>query len=425
MRLERNGTAVFELKGRSLWAAKRLEEEIRKELETTTPQSTGLLSEIHDSWNKFYEGLIRRLSGEAPWMLRLTGLTSPAVQVSHEKDSLPRAYREFPDIFSSPGEPPRYFMYVPVDYNGNHFTPPDGVQLTREQAEKVDDLLFAGGWLGNAPLVNRPKAGVETPADYDPLQNSFLRRAQKDRHTQRTFIAGGESLAAVEDYEKRTAAWRAAAEKAREAIQVIAEAEFPQLLEALPEGEGLRASVGYSYGGNLNGKTQMMLSVRQEGNVDFMAGGKPVALQDNDAYTLTKRYGGEYTVEPRRDTEAGKQLAAIMDAIPKTPSLGDYPQLRGDFTFYPNPIEAAFSMNGTTPHVRKFGSSTVLVYNTDVTETGNFTPPGATPLPLKAYKWLEADERDRNQGITPPPMPQELRTLWGTPPKPRAGAPKP
>ena len=242
MKVENNGTTVFELKGESLAAAMRLEWEIRKELQSVTPQSTGYMNEIQASWEKFYDGLVNRLAIEAPGLLQQTGLTSPAVQVGHAKDSLPRAYREFPAIFQGDGEPPRYFMYAPVDYKGNHFTPEGGVQLTREQTEKADDMLFAGGWLGNAPLVSLKKTGVATPADYDPLRNSFLRKAQKDRHTQRIFIAGGESLAAVQDFDRRMAEYQSAAARVQAAIETIVKTEFPALLEKLPEGEALRAS---------------------------------------------------------------------------------------------------------------------------------------------------------------------------------------
>ncbi len=427
MKVENNATTVFELKGESLAAALRLEQEIRKELQSVTPQSTGYMNEIQASWEKFYADLVARLAIEAPELLQHTGLGSPVVQVSHEKDSLPRAYREFPVIYQGDGDPPRYFMYVPTDYKGNHFTPADGVQLTREQTEKVDDMLFAGGWLGNAPLVSLKKTGVATPADYDPLRNAFLRKAQKDRHSQRIFIAGGESLAAVRDFERRTGEYQSSVARVQQAIETIAKTEFPALLENLPPGEALRASVRYSDGGYLNGKTQMLLSVRQEGKADIWQAGKTVPLASNDAYTLTPRHRGEYIVEPRRDTYAGKALAAIMDAVPKTPSFSDYPQIHADFTFYPNRFEAAFGISGTVPFTRKFGNNTILVYNTEDTETGDFTPPGATPLPLKAYKWLEADERDRNMGVAPPPMPNEIRTLpWPTPPlKPAGGTPKP
>lgn len=420
MKIENNGSVMFELKGTSLLAAQRLEREVLKELETVKPKSTGYLNEIQDSWNSFYDGLIRRLSAEAPEVLALTGLNAATIQVmGGGKDALPRAYREFPQIYLSPEEPPRYFMGVPVDYQGNFFRPQDAQLLDNAETERAADLLFAGGWLGNAPLVTRKKEGVATPADYAPAKPSFHSAARRDTFTQRVFIAGGDSLKAVEDYERRKAAYEAAMSRAQSAVKTIAEMEFPKLLESLPEGEGLRASAGATYGGYMKGKTVITLSVRMQGRENPWNAGKTVPLADNEAYTLQPRHGGEYTVTPRRDTHAGRALAAIFDAIPKTPDLSEYPTLLADFTFYPNQFEAAFGMNDRTPHIRKFGGRTLLVYNSDESETGDFTPPGATPMPLKAFKWLEADEQDRNMGVTPPPMPQEISTqLTAWPRKP-------
>lgn len=99
---QKNGTAIFELSGESLEAAKRLEDEIRKELETVKPMNSGNMLAIQKSWESFYKGLVARLQQEQPGLLAQTGLAAPAVQVQEGKDSLPRAYVEFPAIFSSP-----------------------------------------------------------------------------------------------------------------------------------------------------------------------------------------------------------------------------------------------------------------------------------------------------------------------------------
>lgn len=437
MKVEKNGTTVFELKGRSLDAALRLEAALRQAIDDADPKpkSEGYLNEIQASWDKFYADFQKRLAAEQPDLLELAGLNARTVQVRHEKGTLPRAYSEVPHIFSSPEQNPRYFMYVPVDYKGGHYTPVDGVHLDDQQTQHVDNLLFAGGWLGNAPLVTAKKQGVATPADYDPLQNDFASASYRPSGTWKVFMVEGESQRIVEDYERRQAEWKNAVERVSKAIEKIAEMDFPVLKENLPAGEELRASVSYSYGGYLKGKTLMLLSVRMEGKADMWNAGKTVELESNEAYTLTARNGGEYTVKPRRDTYSGKALAALFDAVPKTPDLGDYPQLRANFWFEGTQAEKALGLNGTVPYLREMGGKKLLVYVVSDDEKGSFTPPGAVPLPYSAFKWLEADEQDRNMGITPPPMPQEIKSLgWGLPPlktdakpdtKPGTAAPKP
>ena len=93
---------LFELSGKSLEAAKRLEAKIVSELETVSVQNEGYLGDIDRSWTTFYEGLIERLTKEDPELLKQTGLSSPAIQVFKGKGTFPRAYREHPQIFLSP-----------------------------------------------------------------------------------------------------------------------------------------------------------------------------------------------------------------------------------------------------------------------------------------------------------------------------------
>ena len=421
---ENNGQVLFELTGESLSSALRLEWEIRKELETVTPQQTGYMNEIRDSWNAFYTNLQKRLEQEAPELLAATGLTAPSVQVNHGKDTWPRAYEHFPQIFSSPEREPRYFMYAPVDYKGDHFTPQDGRLITGREEAKIGTLLFADGWLDNAPVFAKQKSGTTLPPDYNPGANPWLQEDLKNTHTQRVFVAGGESLDAVVDMRRREKEFSAAAGAVSDEIKRIAELEIPKLLEKLPEGENLRASVSYRYGGGLK-TVEMLLSVRMEGNVNIMNGGKAVKLESNDAYTLTSDHGNEYKVKPRRDTDAGKKLAALLDAVPKHPTLADYPQLHANFRYKADEIGNMLGLNGVVPFARDVGGRTVLVYNTDKDAPADFTPPGAKAIHAAVYNWLVSDDGDRNMGITPPPMPKEIaRALDFAKPKSPA-APKP
>lgn len=419
---QKNGTVLYALKGKSLEAALQLELEIRRELETVPVKNAGALNEIQDSWDRFYDGLILRLQKEQPQLLRQTGLDSPAPQVFQEKGGLPRAYRRYPEIFSSPEKTPRYFMYAPVDYRGNHFAPEDGVPVTGKPAAQVDDLLFAGGWLGNAPLVSRKKHGVALPAAEAAALSKSFRKADDDGHRQICFIAGGESLAAIEDFNRRTADYHARVGALREAIQKTVEAQFPDImaLARLPADEAIRASISYRYGGG-DGKTEMLLSVRQEGRLEMMAAGRSLtALPENPAYRLKKSEGGEFTVKPRRDTAEGKALAALFDAIPATPALAEYKILHAGYAFTPGRFDSMLGVNGVVPRVHQLEGRTILVYNADDAARETFCPPGAIPLPTAAFKWLNADAADRNLGVTPPPMPPEIADIIAGAPVPAA-----
>ncbi|MDE1151752.1 MAG: hypothetical protein PW788_04365 [Micavibrio sp.] len=426
-----NGTVTFELKGESLAAAKRLGAEIEKELQTVKPLQTGRMDHIQQSWNDFYDGLTRRLEKEAPEVLQATGLTSPATQVFQGKQTLPRAYLEYPAIFLSPEKEPRYFMYSPVDYKGDFFTPQDAKLLGDKKNAVVGELLFAGGWLGNAPLVSRKKSGVSTPADYNPATNDALKKSYNyaANRGQRCFIAGGESLAAVQDNRRRETEWRAAVDTVTNFIKALVEKQFPEMEKTIPAGEGLRASCSYSYGGYLDGATEIHLAVRMDGKANIWNAGKTVPLLENPAFATESREGGEATIVARTDTPEGRNLKMLMDMIPRTPALGEYEVLHGNFNFRQNKIESALGINGVVPQAVDLGGKTILIYNTASKAKSSFCPKGATPLPTEAYQWLQSDKGDINMGITPPPMPPEVTALFEKadlkPQQPRRRAPKP
>jgi len=425
-----NGNVTFELAGESLAAAKRLNAEIEKELQTVKPLQTGRMDHIQQSWNDFYDGLIRRLEKEAPEVLEATGLKSPATQVFQGKQTLPRAYLEHPAIFLSPEKEPRYFMYSPVDYSGKFFAPKDATLLTDKKAAVVGELLFAGGWLGNAPLVSRKKTGVATPADYTPDNNDALKKSYNyaaDRG-QRCFVAGGESLKAVEDYRRREKEWRDSVETVTNFIKALVEQQFPEMEKTIPAGEGLRASCSYRYGGGLEGKTEILLSVRMDGKANIWNGGKTVKLLENPAFIASKDEGGDATITARTDTPEGRNLKMLMDMIPLTPALGEYEVLHGNFKFKQDKIESMLGINGVVPQAVDLGGKTILIYNTASKAKSSFCPKGATPLPTEAYQWLQSDKGDINMGVVPPPMPPEVAALFekaDLKPQVKRRAPKP
>lgn len=427
MAQKRNGTVVYALAGRALEAAIRLDQEVRRELETVPVLQSGNMKEIGDSWNAMYKSLLARLEQEAPDVLQLTGLTSPATQVFQGVQSLPRAYNEYPQIFTSPEKKPMFFMYSPVDYNGKHFVPEDSIPLNDKQRAKIDDLLFAGGWLGNAPIVNIQKEGTATPADYKPPRKSELRKAFAYLPNDRVcFLAAGRSLELVQDYRARTDEWKARIDDARSAIEAEVLSKKDSILANLPLGEDVRVSLSYSYSSGGGDKVSLLLSVRRAGNGDIWNAGKTVEPPETDAFKMRKREGGEYVVTPRRDTPEGKKIAKLIDAIPLTPGLRDYPELFANYDIKKDDIGQFLGINGTVPQVVDVEGHTILLYNSAPKDKKkDFCPPGAKPFPTEAYQWLDSDKGDRNMGVKLPPMPDSVASiLRGDDPKPVAIAPR-
>lgn len=413
MAKQRNGSALFALEGRALDAAKRLEQELRKELETVPVLQSGNMADIGDSWDAMYKGFLARMEKEAPEVLELTGLKAPATQVFKGVQTLPRAYVEYPAIFTSPEKEPRYFMYAPIDYKGEHFTPADSKPVTGKAAAAVDNLLFAGGWLGNAPIVSVKKEGVATPADYVAPTQSELRKTFSYAPNDRVcFLPGGRSLEAVNDYRARTKEWERLIKKACRGIEEETAKQKPAILANLPAGEDVRISCTYSYSSGGGDKAQLLLSIRREGKDSMWNAGKSVDVPESTAYNIKRREGGEYIVTPRKDTEEGKKIAALIDAIPLTPGLRDYPELHANYKIKKDQIGQMLGVNGTVPQVTDAGGYTVLLYNAaPSSKKKSFCPPGAIPLPAEAYEWLKSNDGDRNMRVTAPPMPKEIADI--------------
>ena len=413
MKPKRNGTVVYELAGRSLDAALLLERELAKELQTVPVLQKGNFKDIGDSWDAMYKGLLARHEKESPDILTLTGLKNPAVQVFQGTQTLPRAYEDLPKIFSSPEKTPAYFMYAPVDYKGRHFVPADAVLLTKKEARIVDNRLFAGGWLGNAPIVSVKKPGVTTPTDYVAPSETELRKtfsyAQNDHVI---YLAAGRSLEIVEDYRARTKDWEQKIKAVCRAIEAEARKTKTAILLGLPAGEDVRISATYSYSGGGGDKATLLLSIRREGKNSIWDAGKTVDALPSPAFHLSNREGGEYIVSARTDTPEGKKLAALIDAIPVTPGLRDYPELYANFDIKHDQISQMIGVNGVVPQAVEVDGRIVLVYNSSPKSKQNgFSPPGAKPFPAEAYEWLRSDEGDRNMGIKPPPMPKEIADI--------------
>lgn len=395
-------TVVYKLAGRSLEAALRLGEELQAEIAQKRPQQTGTLKDIGDSWQSVYSALKTRLASEAPELLTETGLTSPSVQIFQGPQSLPRAYEVYPDIIVSPERNPEYFMYVPVDYKGDHYVPADGILQSEQEVGRLSARLFADGWLGNGPIVATPRKGVETPADYIAPAQSELRAAFPYAANDRTcFLAEGRSLAAVKDLRRRTDEWKQSIDQVFTAAKAAVEEMRDQILAFLPAGEDFYINTSYSYSQQPGDQARLELSVRRAGKTGMMQAGQPVALPAIPAFEI-RNDEGVMRIAARTDTPEGRAFAKLLEAIPSTPSLQEYPELHASKRAPQQAVD--------------LGGHTLLIYNA---APEGFCPPGAKPFPTEAYEWLRADQGDHNMGVTPPPMPLALQKLLGTTPQPR------
>ena len=415
---------LYELQEKSLQAAKDLEKELREELKNVPVQSTGKMGDIKKSWDAMYDGLLARLEQDNPLLLKQTGLKDPATMVYKGAQSLPRAYEEYPEIFTSPEENPRYFMFAPVDYKGNHFVPEDGRKITGKESAQIGDLLFAGGWLGNAPIISTEKKGVATPSDYVAPSASKLKQAFSHSPNDRVvFLAKGTSLASIEDYKARKEDWKNKLDKANDQIKLHAEKMRETILSGLPEGEDIRFNSSYRYQMNGGGKAELLLSASIEGKTNLMLGGQRVQLLESPAFTLVETQPLEYQVLPRTDTPEGREIAKYIDAIPDTPGLSDYPDLISDFELEQNEIADIFGGYDNIPQLVELEGYSFLIYNVSPEDTQNtFSPPDAAKVPTEIYQWLQSDQSDKNMGVTPPPMPDTVKQFLDNTPRTSAPA---
>lgn len=397
---------VYELQGQSLKHARKLMEEIATAL---------ALPAMRVNKGQF----LAQLKAEKSYILKGCGLLSPAVRVDEKRFALPRAYEEYPAIYTTDGNNPRFFMYSPVDYKGHHFAPKGGKKLSSQEASIIGSGLFAGGWADNYPLVPMKKKGVKTPADFKPdtgpaiLRGPFGIAASDATHTFRHYIAGGQTLDTLNDMKRRTQSYQQSIDKVRAYVKTEVEKQFPEILSGLPAGEELYFNE--SYRDKMAAQAfELDISVRQSGKTDLMKGGQPVELRDCDAFKLVAQPYHDYKIVPRTDTPEGLALIRMIHDIPVKPSPADYPALFANFCHHYSAAEkAAGAKASVAPRVEDWGALSVLVYEIeDFTETG-FCPVGSVYIPAEAYHWLKADRTDREIGIDPPPMPENIKKTLG------------
>lgn len=413
----------YELKGASLAAARELESELEKQIKIRQPMQSGNMGDIQRDWQGFYGELLARLEKEKPQLLADTGLTTPSTYLQALiGGKYPRAYHEYPSIFLSPQKTPRYFMYVTCGIDGKDFVPKDAVLLKGKKAAAIGDLLFAGGWLGNAPLVSVPKRGVALDVA-DPVVKkelaSIKRQFNKEPNAKRMFVAAGKSLQLVREFQKREKTYETAVSALFDHVKKETEALFAKM--DAPAGD-LYVNMMYGEHNRDGDATGIELSVRSRSRGGERAAGVP----ETPAYHLAKGPHGDQVVVLRRDTPEGSVLADMVEKLPSRPWIGEVKELHANFDYQPQQFDQMLGVNGVIPQVRQMGAYTLLIYNADKKAAQDFCPPDAKPLPAGFFEWMDADERDRRMGDTPPPMPAEIAdTLKSGPGRAFTKAPKP
>jgi len=427
------GQVVYKLQGKSLEAAKELEQFAEAYWKAQPPVVYPInMLDLQNRSRAIYAGMMEKLQAERPDLVKSCGLDKPVVRVSGgQYEEWPRAYAAWPEIFSTyTGPKSEYFMYAPVGHDGSVFKPEDALELNEKQAERAGNLLWAGGWQDNAPFAHRPDEGTSVPANFDPKKapEGYPNYFADADNTVRVFKAGGASLAALEDLKAREQAHSAATTALFDHIKSMAP-ETMQLRR--PDGSSgdivnvyANLSMREAWQGN---PPEVMISVRIEHT------GEPVHVADTDGYIVTgPASGGDVRIVPNLATEAGKKFRDLLaDPNIARADVRNYPALRypaakddlnGQFQ------EAAADDYGGLPIRRTFGSDEYLIYRVERKDNDKSLPGphGAVEVSPQAFLWLEADSTDRSRGITPPPMPPEIAAeLDALKPQPRGSAPQP
>ena len=408
---------VYKLQGKSLAAAKELEKFAETHWKAQPPVVYPInMLDLQRRSQEIYAAMMRKLHDENPALEAATGLDKPVTKVLSGIESSPRAYVSWPEIFTTAvGPKSEYFMYAPISHDGSHFEPEDGVALNEKQEQRAGNLLWAGGWIGNAPLAPRPDFGVPVPAGFDPATSNILQRngLSSETETVRVFKAAGASLAAVHSLQNQEAAHNEAVTRLFDHIKSMAPTTAQLYKADGSPGPVVKVYANLSLSDDGENTPRPTISIRIDGS------GEPVGVKESEGYIVAApAHGGDVYIVPNVNSEAGKQFAELLNHPDlRRKDVRNYPQLR--YPAAPDSVggqfqEAAKDFSGL-PLIRDFGGDHYLVYRVerdknDPTLPG---PAGAIPVSPAAFHWLDADATDGMRGISPPPMPPEIAAELG------------
>jgi hypothetical protein len=399
---------LYKLEGRSLTAAKKLEKLVESAFLAEKMSYSGRnLADIQREAVRFSRTLAERLAREEPAIMKAAGLLKPATVIHTEPGAHPRAYEVYPRIHASPRRARDYYMYVPVDYKGGHFAPPGAKAVTKKQEAAVENLLFAGGWLDNAPLLYRPERGIALPRGYAQP------KAKAPETKLKVFIAAGRSLECVKDYAAAAKAHEKAVSGAFDAID-DAFAKLKQENGAAGENWYLNKSMTNSISRMDEGlpaiKPQYFISVRKGGSGETVSG--HAWLKENKYFRVTGAKHGDDRIEARTDTPEGLALHRKLDAVGIRPSIASYWQLRNPTApSVKDEFARALGVDNAVPKLESKGGVHYLIYRVAPAGKDHCLPPDGIPVSEAEYLWAKADAEDVSRGILPPPPPAPLAHL--------------
>lgn len=401
---------VYELQGKSLQAVKQLYTLLIQHHKANPVDWQGKnLLDIRNLADAFYTNFFDTVKNKHPQIFATAGMDQKQIQIQDYKGGVPRAYTDRPAIYASTSHPAKIYMYCPVDYKDQHFIPEDAVRQTEAQAEKIGQLLWAGGWSDPVTIIPAKRAGTGLPADFDPAKHGALETrhlASDDNKPYRFFRAGGQSLAlldaldqAKDNYSKRVSQLF----KALDALKT-------RLFDAGAI-KGVQAASEFYFNSSLGtdsaGRPVLQISARREGT------GQVLNIAHNPWFKAHGKTGGEYLVAPETGNPDGLAFKAFFDAIPDNPEQQAFPKelLSTDKV---DPVDHLDGLFGplNKPLIRHFPDGIYLAYRLRADGSGAFIPPGCTEISQAEFLWKDADENDRNMGTTLPPSP------WAKPANP-------
>ncbi|NBX66154.1 MAG: hypothetical protein EBQ96_04075 [Proteobacteria bacterium] len=382
---------VYKLEGSALDAAKRIHMARITMAKLFGPKIVlpMTFSEISSLSQKFHAEAYAKMRTEIPELLERTGLATPVIVIKQEAGTLPRAYREYPSIYTNGGENDGIYLYAPIAHDGSWFVPPDSRLLDYKESDAVGNALFAGGW--SDPLTIMPLAmeGTELPRGFVPPTDMG-----EPRFPARIFLPQGASYNDLNDHLAKRAAWNdhmsRLADAVRDAMLVSAHASFDP---SVVGGDGFYVNMSYAIQA---GAPQITASLRRDDKGgDFMKAGQPLPLPDSADYVAAPFTHGEYRITPNANptTDFGRTIAALFGNVPPFADVADYPSLA--------------TPDGRGPIHHNYGGIDFLYYS-GLTANDPFVPAGAKPVSNATYWWIRNDEEDRNRGIVPPPMPASV-----------------
>ena len=413
---------AYELAGRSLDAAIRFDKILEEEFAKTPVAFGRTIGEIQHDHMLVLARVHDRVKREDPDILEILGFEDPVTIVKTYEQGFPRAYHEWPSLHAIFSNKPGYIMFSRVGYDNEAFKPLDAIE--------VDDADIGGGFgyifykgqsVSEGPIYHRSPEGIAMP-DLGHVTNPNVWEEGLAGQS-RIWRAEGKSKIAVEEFLHN--------EKQYHDYVSAVMAYVTDLIDDLKDSGAIDEEFIYdelyfnqSLGVDENGDPDLRVSLRSA-----YSGGEIVPLGDNPFFIATKVEGSnDLAIKPNTATAGGRAFAQVYNAIPKKPSVSDYP----DLGWRADGLKATFNDAGheedvNFPRIDARDDECYLVYSVDEdTVDQGFAPLDAIEVSQAEFIWLRENERDEQMGITPPPFPPELAHLdqdVGAP-RPQAGKPK-